>query len=156
MNHSTALVLSCGLLLSSACELTKSATPLAPTKIESAEAPAARSAYPGDGPGIVAYVAAKYPEKLVAGISPDERLANMQFLRDRVIEIGKCAGLDLGWNLKRGGPDVSNDFIAERVGDSVLGHDIAVDYDNTGRPLQLYWGSGDFPTFKEYPQTACQ
>ena len=29
--------------------------------------------------------------------------ANMEFLRDRIIESGKCGGLDLGWNLKRGG-----------------------------------------------------
>ena len=29
----------------------------------------------------------------------------MEFLRNRMIEAGICGGLDLGWNLKRGGPD---------------------------------------------------
>jgi hypothetical protein len=55
---------------------------------------------------------------------------NMAFLRDRMIEAGKCGGLDLGWNLKRGGPDLSLDFLAERLNGEVLGIDIAFDYDN--------------------------
>ena len=143
----------------SACQMVKSSTPTAPTAATPATdpAPAApRATYPADGPGVIAYVVAKYPEKLAAGVSYDERIANMQFLRDRVIEVGKCGGLDLGWNLKRGGPDVSNDFITERVNGEVIGHDIAFDYDNTSRPLQMYWGGGDFPTYKEYPQPACE
>lgn len=35
----------------------------------------------------------------------------MQFLRDRLIEHATCKGLTVGLNLKRGGPDISNDFI---------------------------------------------
>jgi len=141
--------------------MAKTSTPTAPTSVvtpASEPAPAAppHESYPSDGPGIIAYVVAKYPEKLAAGVSYDERIANMQFLRDRVIEVGKCGGLDLGWNLKRGGPDVSNDFITERVNGDVIGHDIAFDYDNTSHPLQMYWGGGDFPTYKEYPQPTCQ
>ena len=31
----------------------------------------------------------------------------MEFLRDRMIEHGKCKGLNLGLNLKRGGPTIS-------------------------------------------------
>jgi hypothetical protein len=103
-----------------------------------------------NGPAIINCIAAKYPERLVAGISLSTRQANMSFLRDRVIEAGKCGGLDLGWNLKRGGPDISIDFIAERVGGQVRGHDIAFDYDNTSTPLRLYWGDGDFPSFAPY------
>ena len=38
----------------------------------------------------------------------------MMFLRNRVIEAGICGGLNLGWNLKRGGPELSIDFIAEK------------------------------------------
>ena len=74
----------------------------------------------------------------------------MRFLRDRIIEAGLCGGLDLGWNLKRGGPDISIDFIAERVNGQVVGHDIAADYDNTSTPLHLYWGGGTFPSFTRY------
>jgi hypothetical protein len=103
-----------------------------------------------DGAAIVNCIAAKYPERLVAGVSLSTRQANMAFLRDRIIEAGRCGGLDLGWNLKRGGPEISIDFIAERVNGSVVGHDIAFDYDNTGTTLQLYWGGGDFPFFGGY------
>jgi hypothetical protein len=149
------------LVLSTACNASKSVGPIAPTSVatvaaaDPAPTPAPQIQYPHDGPSIVAYVAAQYPEKLAAGVSLDERVANMQFLRDRVIEVGKCGGLDLGWNLKRGGPEISNDFITERIGGAVIGHDIGVAYDDTSRPLQLVWGGGDFPSFKEYPQPAC-
>jgi hypothetical protein len=74
----------------------------------------------------------------------------MEFLRDRIIEAGLCGGLDLGWNLKRGGPEISVDFLAERRGGAVLGHDIAFDYDNTSTELQLYWGGGEFPYYAKY------
>lgn len=161
MKSIVVLLLPCALLVSG-CQNHKAApTAPSPTAVADAEpGPAAepvpaQQPYPNDGPGVIAYVVAKYPEKLAADVSGEERMANMQFLRDRVIEVGKCGGLDLGWNLKRGGPEVSNDFIAERVGGTVVGHDIAFDYDNTSHPLQMYWGGGDFPAFKEYPQPAC-
>lgn len=102
------------------------------------------------GPTIVACVAARYPERLVAGVSLSTRQANMSFLRDRIIEMGRCAGHDWAWNLKRGGPDISIDFITERVNGIVEGHDIAFDYDNTSTELQLYWGGGDFPFYGGY------
>lgn len=103
-----------------------------------------------DGPTIINCISAKYPERLVAGVSLSTRQANMSFLRDRIIEAGRCAGLDLAWNLKRGGPDISIDFIAERVNGTVKGHDLAFDYDNTSTPLRLYWGDGDFPSYGGY------
>ena len=103
-----------------------------------------------DGNYIVACISAKYPERLVAGVSLATRQAHMMFLRDRIIEAGRCGGLDLGWNLKRGGPEISIDFVAERLGGHVEGHDIAFDYDNTSTKLQLYWGGGEFPTFGGY------
>ena len=37
----------------------------------------------------------------------------------------------------------------------MLGHDIAFDYDNTSTKLQLYWGGGEFPTFKDYGGVNC-
>ena len=103
-----------------------------------------------DGMAIITCISAKYPERLVAGISLSQRQSNMAFLRDRVIEAARCGGLDVAWNLKRGGPDISIDFVAERVNGQVIGHDIAFDYDNTSTPLRLYWGSGDFPAYGGY------
>ena len=140
------------------CSIQKS-SPVAPSAAETSGviAPTGGVAgYPTNGPDVIAYVAAKYPERLVGGISRDERIQNMMFLRDRVIEAGKCGGMDLGWNLKRGGPDVSVDFITERRDGVVYGHDIAFDYDNPDHPLQLYWGDGDFPNYKEYPTPECR
>jgi hypothetical protein len=133
-------------------------SPVAPTDgSQPATSPTAAPAvrYPTNGPDLIAYVAAKYPERLVGGISRDQRIQNMQYLRDRIIEAGKCGGMDLGWNLKRGGPEVSNDFIVERLDGVDYGHDIASDYDNTSHPLQLYWGGGSFPAYREYPAPAC-
>jgi len=93
-----------------------------------------------NGPAIVACISAKYPERLVAGISLSQRQANMAFLRDRVIDAGKCGGMNLGLNLKRGGPEISIDFLAWRRSDGDMGVDIGMDYDNTSAPLRLYWG----------------
>jgi hypothetical protein len=103
-----------------------------------------------DGEYIVNCIANKYPHHRRAGVSHSERVANMMFLRDRIIEAGLCGGLDLGWNLKRGGPEISIDFLAERRGGAVIGHDIAFDYDNTSKVLQLYWGGGTFPFYTRY------
>jgi len=108
------------------CNVHKS-SPVAPTPTASATAaapadpPVTTTAYPSNGPDLIAYVVGKYPERLAGGISRDERIQNMQFLRDRVIEAG-----------------------------------IAFDYDNTDHPLQLYWGDGSFPVYREYPSPSCQ
>ena len=32
----------------------------------------------------------------------------------------------------------------------MIGHDIAFDYDNTSKELELYWGGGDFPFYTKY------
>ena len=88
----------------------------------------------------MACIAAKYPEKRAPVGSLGQRQANMEFLRDRIIEAGKCGGLDLGRNLKRGGPDISIDFLAWRRSDGEMGVDLGLDYDNIGITLQLYWG----------------
>jgi hypothetical protein len=110
-----------------------------------------------NGPAIVNCIAAKYPEYLVAGISLGQRQANMSFLRDRMIEAGKCGGLDLGQNLKRGGPDLSIDFLAWRQPGGDMGVDIAADYDNTSTTLRLQWSEAGFgATYKPYPNGSCQ
>lgn len=109
-----------------------------------------------NGPAIVSCIAAKYPEYLVAGISLSQRQANMSFLRDRIIEAGKCGGLDLGQNLKRGGPDLSIDFLAWRQPGGDMGVDLAVDYDNTSEPLRLGWSEAGFgASYKAFPVGSC-
>jgi hypothetical protein len=109
-----------------------------------------------DGPTIVSCIAAKYPEYLVANISLSQRQANMSFLRDRIIEAGKCGGLDLGRNLKRGGPDLSIDFLAWRQSGGDMGVDIGFSYDDTSVPLKLQWGEAGFgATYQFYPNVPC-
>ena len=109
-----------------------------------------------NGPAIVNCVAAKYPQYLAAGVSLSERQANMSFLRDRIIEAGKCGGLDLGQNLKRGGPDLSIDFLAWRQPGGEMGVDIGFDYDNTSMPLRLGWSEAGFgATYKAFPVGSC-
>lgn len=111
----------------------------------------ARSALPGpgtptssacagsDGDSIVECVAAQHPSRLAAGVSHDTRVANMAFLRDRIIERGRCKGHDLAWNLKRGVGPHSIDALAWRVNGQVEVVDIGVGYDDTSQPLQLQW-----------------
>jgi hypothetical protein len=157
MNTRVLLLLPLAICLAG-CSLQKS-SPLAPSRTETTgiSGPSGGAAsYLTNGPDLIAYIAARYPERLVGGISRDERIQNMMFLRDRIIEAGKCGGIDLGWNLKRGGPDVSIDFITERRDGTVYGHDIAFDYDNTDHALELYWGDGDFPTYTEFPEPVCR
>jgi hypothetical protein len=96
------------------------------------------------GPEIIQCVARAYPEKLVAtstGDFSDERRAdNMAFIRDRIIETGRCKGLDLARNFKRGTPVISHDFIVwRRPGHRTAGVDIARGYDNNRERLQLGW-----------------
>jgi hypothetical protein len=62
--------------------------------------------------------------------------------------------------LKRGGPEISNDFIAWRTGGHVEGVDIASAYDDTGSTLRLQWhtyGPPDygFPYFKAFGSANC-
>jgi hypothetical protein len=110
-----------------------------------------------NGPAIVACISAKYADKRAPVGSLGQRQANMEFLRDRIIEAGKCGGLDLGWNLKRGGPERSIDFLAWRRSDGHMGIDIGLDYDNYGQTLQLYWGeAGLGATYDPYPAVSCQ
>jgi hypothetical protein len=116
--------------------------------------------YPNNGPAVINCVAGKYPQYLVAGVSVSQRIANMQFLRDRVIETGKCGGMDLGLNLKRGGPEISNDFIVWVSGGVPHGVDIGAAYDDPSVPLRMTWSdagpNGGFPFYKDYGPVSCK
>jgi hypothetical protein len=104
-----------------------------------------------DGNVIIQCIGSKYPDRLAAGVSLQQRKDNMAFLRDRIIEAGKCGGLDLGWNLKRGGPELSIDFITQKVNGAVDGVDLGYAYDDTSTPLRLAWATGGlFPFYANY------
>lgn len=84
----------------------------------------------------------------------------MQFLRDRIIETSKCKGLDVGLNLKRGGPSISTDFLVWRHDGLTEGVDIGAGYDDTSKPLNLIWhtyGPPNYghPYYKEYGPARC-
>jgi hypothetical protein len=149
-------------VLASGCNLSKSPSPVAPSGIgaEGNRAPGApTTTFPGTGPEVVAYVSAKYPDKLAAGVSHAERVANMEFLRDRIIEVGLCGGMTLAWNLKRGVGPRSIDAIDWRHGVEDINDvvDLAADYDNTSIPLRLHWIVVAGPAgWDPYPQPACR
>jgi hypothetical protein len=112
-----------------------------------------------DGKGITTCVEQRYPERLVANVTLDVRTANAEFLRNRVIETARCAGLDVGLNLKRGGPSISIDFVAWKNGTVLEGVDIIGSWDDLSRRLSLGWhryGAPNygFPTYKAYGRGA--
>ena len=137
-------------ILGASCNQLEVSNPARPTLAElsaPAPAPAAPKPYPSNGPDIVAFVAARNPERLAAGVGGDQRVANMEFLREQVIATGICGGLDLARNLKRGVGPHSTDAIAWRhEGGWVDVVDIAYSYDDTGRELQLHWMVVDGPS----------
>ncbi len=121
------------------------------------------------GPSIIGCVAAAFPQTLVktsAGdFSLERRWANMEFIRDRIIETGKCKGMNLGRNYKRGGPEISRDFIVLRGSSGKNGTDRGVDiasgYDAVSNPLKLTWQvfDGDknwgHPFYQSYGPVDC-
>jgi len=103
--------------------------------------------YPGDGPGVVALVAQTWPEYLVATATFGERAAQMHFIRDRIIEIGRCGGLDLALNTKSNGI-ISDDAITWKFGPTdgdVEVVDIALDWDNNDNDLRIHWAITEGP-----------
>jgi hypothetical protein len=97
--------------------------------------------WPSEGDDIVACVMSKYPDKLLAVATLEIRIANMEFLRNRVIEVGICGGLDLAWNLKRGVGPHSIDAIAWKHPNGFVDVvDIGTAYDFHHQPLELWWG----------------
>ena len=103
------------------------------------------------GPQIIACISTKYASRRAPVGSFAQRQTNMLFLRDRIIEAGRCAGRDYSWNLKRGGPELSVDVIVWKRPDGNMGVDIGFDYDNIGTELKLVWGEVDlFASYTPY------
>jgi hypothetical protein len=117
-------------------------------------------AYPKTGPGVIQYVSDTYPDYRRPVGSLGERQANMEFLRDRVIETGICWGMQLAWNLKRGGPEKSLDYITQFKDGRWQGVDIGFDYDNTSTWLELTWGEHPDDAYATYggygPMPSCR
>lgn len=113
------------------------------------------------GPSIIGCVGAAYPAKLVARVSLATRHANMGFIRDRIIETGRCKGHDFGRNFKRGTPVISHDYLVERrPGQRDRGIDLAAGFDELSLPLRLTWqvkGPPDygFPYYAPYGPVDC-
>lgn len=112
------------------------------------------------GSDIADCIESRYPQYLVAGVSLSKRRANTEFLRNKLIEHAKCRGLDVGLNLKRGGPEISVDFIAWRRSGRVEGVDIVSGWDDTGRRLSMSWhtyGPPNYghPYYKDYGPVSC-
>ncbi len=121
------------------------------------------------GRDIIACVAAAYPERLVktsnGDFSDERRFANMEFIRDVIIATAKCKGMNLGRNNKRGGPEISRDFIVWRSTTGKNGRDRGVDiasgYDDTKTSLKLTWQvfDGDrnwgHPFYNDYGPVDC-
>lgn len=133
-------------------------TPLAPVVAPppGPVTPVPTGGWPDNGPDVVAYVAATYPERLQPTNTIEERHHNTEFLRDKVIEVGLCGGMELALNLKRGGPEISIDFIAHRNNGTWTGIDFAAASKVYTATMSLYWGdygpeSGPVPT--PYPRT---
>ena len=106
---------------------------------------------------MIAIVASRYSERLAAGVSPEQRIANMEFLRDRIIEVGICGGLNLAWNRKMNGVR-SIDAIDWRHGENDVNDvvDLALGYDDTSRALELHWLIVDGPAgWDPYPAPSC-
>ena len=113
-----------------------------------------------DGSDIVECIEARYPQYLAAGVSLARREENTKFLRNKIIEHAKCKGLDVGLNLKRGGPSISVDFIAWRRSGRTEGVDVVSGWDDTKRKLSLSWhtyGPPNYghPFYKDYGPVSC-
>ena len=103
------------------------------------------------GSDIAKCIEARYPQYRRAGVSLDQRKRDMQFMRDRLIEHATCRGLSVGHNLKRGGPEISNDFITFYTLGRWVGVDIAGGYDDTRSPLTMMWYQHGASTNWGYP-----
>lgn len=114
------------------------------------------------GDQIAACVNAAYPEKRVPTSTLVERRANATFLRDRLIETARCAGLDVGRNCKRGNcSDISADFVAWKTQGRTQGVDVIGSWDDLKRTISVGWNDSygpptyGSPTYQDYGPVYC-
>ena len=111
--------------------------------------------WPSNGNAVVAYVAAAFPDRLRPTGNLNDRIHNMEFLRDRIIEAAICGGMDVTWNLKRGVGPHSHDAVAWRDGGRDRVMDIASGFDEFRGGLSLHWlevsGPSGYDTYTNHP-----
>jgi hypothetical protein len=111
--------------------------------------------WPSNGNAVVGYVAQSFPSYLRPTATLNERLHNMEFLRDRIIETAICGGMDVTWNLKRGVGPHSHDAVAWRDGNKVRVMDIASAFDDKNLFLVLTWnevaGPPGYDPYRNHP-----
>jgi hypothetical protein len=157
MVRSLAAVAITAAVLSSACNDSKTSAvePAAPSSTAPQPGPSTPSQLtPAE---VIAVVASRYPQRLAGDVSLEQRIANMEFVRDRIIEVGICGGLNLAWNRKTNGVR-SIDAIDWRHGANDVNDvvDLALSYDDTDRPLQLHWAIVGGPAgWDPYPAPPC-
>ena len=147
----------------SACNSLEVESPARPTSLSAAATDPTSPApggqprqYPSTGQELVAYISQQHPDRLVAHVDLGERVRNMEFLRDEVIRIGMCGGMDLARNLKRGVGPHSIDAIAWKHDGNLDVVDLAAGYDDTGTQLRLHWLVVDGPAgFDPIPRPDC-
>ncbi|NQW04655.1 MAG: hypothetical protein HQ485_11585 [Acidobacteria bacterium] len=102
---------------------------------------------------LVAYITDSWANYLRPTDRTAERIANMEFLRDRMIEAGVCGGIDVALNLKRGVGPHSTDAIAWRTSSGdVEVVDIARAFDDKTTTLELQWSVVEGPSgYDPYP-----
>jgi hypothetical protein len=118
----------------------------------------ANGGWPTTTNGLVAYIANAWPNYLLPTDRTAERIENMEFLRDRIIEAGICGGIDLAWNRKRG------DFNADRSVDALAWRkpngfvevvDLAAAFDDKTLHLSLHWqiveGPSGYESYTNHP-----
>jgi hypothetical protein len=155
-NTTRLLALSAAAFCGAACNAPEISRPTPVPTVVPVESPGPQSSYPSTGPELAIYIMERFPDRLAAGVSHDERVANMEFLRDQMIAAGVCGGMDLARNLKRGVGPHSIDAITWKHDESLDVVDIAAAYDDTGRRLELHWVIVDGPAgYDPGPRPEC-
>jgi hypothetical protein len=112
--------------------------------------------WPRTGEAVVAYIANSFPERLDPTPTDDERIEDMAWLRDRIIEAGICGGLDLALNLKRGvGPHSIDALAYKKPNGTIEVIDLAIAYDDHDIWLQLQFvetlGPQGYDPYRNHP-----
>jgi len=116
----------------------------------------ANGQWPNNPDDLLDYIANAWDDYLQVTALTAQRIANMEFVRDRLIEAGICGGIDLAWNLKRGVGPHSHDAIAWRKPNGFVEVvDIASAFDDKTIPLMLHWaivaGPSGYDRYTNHP-----
>jgi hypothetical protein len=116
----------------------------------------AGGAWPNNPDDLIAYMDKHWSHYMEPTALTATRIEHMEFLRDRMIEAGRCGGLDITWNLKRGVGPHSHDAIAWRKPNGFVEVvDIASAFDDKTIPLRLHWqivvGPSGYDPYTNHP-----